>query len=79
MTRFVLLAVALLSINPLTDWLVDFRFKQAHESKGYSDGQVAGMKRRLDRELVRKPVSHHKAMTGEEQAAAMVYLWGEGK
>jgi hypothetical protein len=78
MTRFVLLAIAL-ALPYLVDEAVDCFFKQVHESKGYTDGQVAGMKRLLDRELVRKPVKAKQHMSGAEQAVALKYLWGDEK
>ena len=79
MTRFLLLAIALSAINPVTDWIVDFQFKQAHESTGYSSDDRGGMTRLLQRELDRKPAKPKQRMSAGEQAAAMEYLWGDGQ
>ena len=76
MTRFLLLALALWAINPVTDWIVDFQFKQAHESTGYSRGDRGGMTRLLERALDRRPAKPKHLMSAGERATALESLFG---
>ena len=75
MTRYLLLAFALLAIEPLTDWAVAQSFKQAHNPTGYTQTDRQGMRDLLDKTLER-PVRHREVWTGEQQAEALADVWG---
>jgi hypothetical protein len=77
MRSWIILAAALAAINPVCDLLVDWHFKQVHsEPAAYTASDRSGMKRLLDKALAKKTVSHTEAMTVDEQAVAIIGVFG---
>ncbi len=71
MIRCLFFAIALLSIDPVTDWLVDRQFSVTEY--GYSQRDVSGMSKLIDRETHPKPV-RHKGWTVADARAALQKL-----
>jgi len=51
------------------------------ETQGYSQADQDGMDRLVNKLLMEKPTQHKRTgkMSGAEQAAALRYLWGDGR
>ena len=76
MIRLLLFISIVIALPCICDAIVDFQFKQAHESTGYSRIDRGDMTRLLERELDRKPAKPKHRMSAGEQAMALKALFG---
>lgn len=75
MIRHILIGLALLATQPVSDYWVDWKFKREHQSQGYTRSERDSMKNLLERTRA-KP---KQRMSAGERAAALSDLFGEGK